>query len=165
MTAQPTTLPPVGIGARLLRTLCFATLGALTAQNISPTFVARLGGAVLAVLLQVVVLAATGWLLYLVNPHIRHAYGYRGIQTALARGFLLLIPYTVLAAFADLGLAWHAVQTFTAAGMLSAAAATGAELAELGGGRMVNIILLTGVASVLSIVWIALSTLAPLLGA
>ncbi len=97
------------------------------------------------------------------NPGIRRQHGYGAIRTAIARGFLLLVPFTVLGAAADLGLGWNAVQAFTSAGLMTAAASAGMEIGRLGGGRLRSALLPAGLAFLLSALWMVGSSMAQLL--
>lgn len=115
------------LGRPLFVLACLAALGALC------------GGAPLALLGPL--LGAAGWLalvvlLALFNPAARRDHGVAAIAGAVVRGFVLLAPFTVLAAVAQLWLHWDAAQAFASAGLMAAGAATGAEMAKVGGGRL-----------------------------
>lgn len=146
-----------------LRVLCFGALGALTARQVDSAPVVLLGGAVAGVLFQWIGLGVLALVLWGANPGTRSQYGPRGVGTAIARGFLLLFPFTVLALAAELALGWNAVQAFASAGIMSSGAATGAELGKLGGGRLRSVLLPTGWCFVLTSVWIVAGSVAMML--
>jgi hypothetical protein len=147
-----------------LRALCFATLGALTARHVSPEPSMVLPGTLAAVLVGAIAMGVLRLLLSVTNPAVRAEQGMAGIRDAVARGFTTLVPFTALAAVAELHFGWQVVQAFAAAGLAASAGATGMELARIGGGRVRNAILPTLWAIALAVVWMILATLAPRLG-
>lgn len=72
------------------------------------------------------------WLVYASAQPMR-AGGFPGAWDAVARGFLLLMPITVLALLADLLFHWGAAQAFTQAGIMTSGAAVGAEVMRRAG--------------------------------
>lgn len=91
--------------------------------------------------------------------------GWRNVRNAIARGFLLMVPFIILAFAARWILGWYGTDAFISAGILTSAAGVGSELARYGGNRLWSAVLpmLGGV--VLASVWtIAAVYLAYLLG-
>lgn len=146
-----------------LRAACFAVLGALTARQAGLDPLNLLGGALGGVAFQAVGLGVMVLLLWAFNPGARKQHGMGGMSSAVDRGFILLLPFTVLAALADLALGWNAVQAFASAGIMSSGAAVGAELGKLGGGRLRSMLLPTGWCFVLTMVWVVAGSMAMML--
>ncbi len=159
--AQPeaTAMPAAG-GTPLLDLLSFGILGALTVRHISADPLVIAAGAGVAAVAPGVWLLALGWLLALVDPNGRRRYGYRGIRAAIARGYVMMIPFTMLALAADLSLGWNAVAAFTSAGIMTSAAMVGAELAGHGGGRLRSALLPALWAFGLTMIWMIAPTAA-----
>ena len=120
------------------------------------------GGAQLAVLgvaLVLIGLVALVIALLLFNPKTRREHGFFSVVGAVARGFMLLVPFTVLAVVTYIWLNWDAGQSFTSAGLMAAGAATGAEMAKLGGGRIMGSLLPMLWSMLLSLAWMLLGGL------
>lgn len=156
-----------------LAIVCFGVLGGLTGRRVEigslsiPTF--GVGGsevipiaafALGGVIYAWIGLAVLGRLLYVFNRKVRKQHGYSAIKNAMGNGFLLLLPFTVLALVAELYLGWNAVQAFTAAGIMTGGATAGMELAKAGSGKLAGMILPSLGAFVLSGAWMLLTTLA-----
>lgn len=144
--------------------VCFVVLGGLTGRRVGPEILTiglwGLGGAIAAafgIVLMRGVVAVFG------RPAARQ-YGGGGLSYAVARGFLMLIPFTALAALAELYLGWSAVQAFASAGIMAAGAGVGVELAKLGGGRIVSMVAPMATAFLLSAAWMLLSAMAQEIG-
>lgn len=157
MTSIPAAAVPTSAASRwvhrLLALACFTVLGALTGL---PDYPAE--AAVLGFLVGFAGLLLLTWLLAVFNGAVRKAHGYAKLVGAVYRGFLLLIPFAVLATVSDLGLGWQAAQTFLSAGLIGAGIAVGAEVTRLGGGKLA--------AGFFPVLWtLALSFLWILLGA
>lgn len=119
---------------RLPIVACFAILGWLLGRRgePEPEPVALAGVVLLALALGVIGRSIYGWAMVIFHPAIRRDHGAAAIRRAVDTGFLMLIPFTVLAAFAELRLGWSAVQAFASAGLMISGAMAGAELAKLG---------------------------------
>lgn len=146
MTARADT--PVGKGFGLFDKFvilsCLVTLGALC------------GGTALAIfgpLLIMLGLFPLFILLALFNPQARRQAGFRGIDSAITRGFVMLAPFTVLAAVSHFWLHWNADQVFASAGLMAAGAATGFEMIKIGGGRIAGTVLPSLWCSLLAPAW------------
>jgi hypothetical protein len=139
---------------RVVPVLCFALLGGLTAGRAN-------GGMAIA---SALVSLAIGWLALVLLGWLMAAYsremGRREARAAVTRGFLLLVPSTVLALVATWGLGWDAAAAIASAGIMTASVAVGAEVAGAGGRRLAAIVLplLLGIA--LSALWIASTSVA-----
>ncbi len=102
--------------------------------------------------------------LILLFPRATRRHGWRRTAAGVMRGFLLLIPYAVLAILARSLLGWDATAAFTAAGLMTACAAIGAEIGRLGGRKLTAMLLPMLAGSALSAIWVgATSSLATLL--
>nr|WP_326531657.1 hypothetical protein [Rhodoferax sp.] len=131
-------------------TVCLATLGALC------------GGAVLAILvtpLMLIGLLPLILVLALLNPQARRENGWRGVSATIARGFVMLTPFTVLALVAHFWLHWNAAQVFTSSGLMAVGASTGMEMVKIGGSRIAGAVLPTVWFALLAIVWMLFSSL------
>jgi hypothetical protein len=126
--------------------ICLATLGGLCGGLVF---------AVLGTLLGVVGLSLLALLLAHFNSETRRRHGFPAIGGAVAQGFVLLVPFAVLAAVVWFWLRWDAAQTFAVAGLMAAGAATGGEMAKIGadGGRLLPLLW----SVLLSLVWMLLS--------
>ena len=135
--------------------VCFAVLGALTARRTAGSLplVSAFGCAFTAWFC----LKLLGWLVSALNAPIRQQHGSPAIKEAIFKGFLLMVPFTVLALMADLWLKWSAVQAFTSAGIMTASAAVGADLVKLGGRKLFSMVLPSLFAFGFSAVWMILS--------
>ena len=150
--------PTSGIGARFmpgaLRAVCLAVLGGLTAAHMNEAPHMLAAGALAGMLVGAVGVMLLRWTFFAANPALRAISGTGAIQAAIDRGFLMLLPFTVLAAVAELLLGWNAVQAFSSAALLTAAAAATSEVVALGGGRWRNAIIATAVGTAMSVAWI-----------
>jgi hypothetical protein len=99
------------------------------------------------------------WLVYGLDVSARQALGRAGIARAVGRGFLLLIPFTLLAILAFLRLQWDAALPFACAGIMTAGSASGAELTEVGDRQAIHWVLPMLAAAAFSTGWIALCAL------
>ena len=99
------------------------------------------------------------WLVYGLDVSARQARGRAGIARAVGRGFLLLIPFTLLAILAVLRLQWDAALPFACAGIMTAGSAAGAELTEVGDRQAIHWVLPMLAAAAFSTGWIALCAL------
>lgn len=143
----------------MLGLAAFAVLGALAGRALGQELTDVVAGCVAAL----AVLTIGAWLLRgllaTVNRDVRVRHGGAAIGAAVWRGFLMIVPFAVLAAVADLVLDWHAVQAFTAAAIMTSCAAAGVELTRLGGTALVNGLLSTLVGMAISGGWMMLVAL------
>ena len=115
--------------------LCFAVLAILLViktEDMTIIVTVLLSGAFLGF----VMLTIFGWMLSLFNSQITQEYSRKSIRWIVNRGFLLLLPFTVLAVIATMGLGWNAVTAFASAGIMTSSTAIGVELTRLGGGTV-----------------------------
>ena len=130
--------------------VCLVTLGLLC------------GGGVLAILAPPVIvlgLLPLILLLLLFNPQARRQSGWSGVSATVSRGFVMLVPFTVLAAVAHFWLHWNAAQLFTSSGLMAVGAATGFEMVRIGGGRVAGALLPTVWFALLALIWMLFSGL------
>ena len=118
----------------LLALLCFAILGGLSAST------ADLFNSIIMFLIGLffgaIALLLFGWLLSIFNSRIKQTYDKKSIRWIVNRGFLLMLPFTVLALIATIGLDWQATSTFASAGIMTSSTAIGVDLARLGSGKI-----------------------------
>jgi hypothetical protein len=143
---------------------CFLVLAALTGRHIGAGFGPVLIFTPVGLLLAVGFVAVLGMLLYAANGRARAQVGGPAFVTALSQSLLMLLPFTVLAAVAEIALGWNAVQPFMTAGVMTAAGFAGAEAMRLGGGRLTNAIVPALAGLAFTSLWLMLSTLASSLG-
>jgi hypothetical protein len=143
---------------------CFLVLAALTGRHVGSGWLPVVLFTPLGLVAALAFVGALWGLLSLVNGRVRRERGPGALAKAISSGLLMLLPFTLLAALAELGLGWNAVQPFMTAGVMTAAGLAGAEAVRLGGGRLANAVVtsLTGLA--FSSMWLVLSTLASSLG-
>lgn len=140
----------------LTQHLCFAVFGALTARHISddPRIIAA--GAFAAIILSIAGTFGMAGFLHATSPLEARAQGFAGAWAAVNTGFMLLVPFTVLAVAAELALGWNAVQVFTSAGIMTAGATIGTELARAGKRSVIQGLLPSAAAFTLSALWMIL---------
>jgi len=146
-----------------VRLVSFAGLGALTARHLNANEMAPAVGAGVGVVFGSVGLGFLRVLVSIFCPRVMQRHGYRGIRAATGAGFLMMFPFAVLAAAAELQFGWSAVQAFAMAGIMTSGAAAGAELARLGGGPMASAIVPTFLAFLFSAAWGLATALAQML--
>lgn len=121
----------MNLGARLLRWTCLATLGAL---SVPPVDAAMVGGAAVCALaaggIGVLVLDR---LLRAGLPEASPGEAAAQVGAAIDAGFLLLPPYTVLAALVAAGPGWSLAPAFVGAGLLTAGSVAAAQIGRDGG--------------------------------
>ncbi|MBN1249765.1 MAG: hypothetical protein JXC32_19030 [Anaerolineae bacterium] len=141
-----------------LTTATFVVIGILSGPSLrifAPLVAMAALGAVVGTLAPVGLAGA----LVVLYPRAVRSHGWRPVIAAVLRSFFLLIPYAVLAAIARLLLGWNATGAFAAAGLMTACAAVGAEVARLGGNRLTSMLLPMLTGSALSTTWLSLSSL------
>jgi hypothetical protein len=146
------------IVSRAVALCCFGVLGALANRrgNLGVEAAVFCGGSTLVI--TWIFMKALGGLVYATNAPIRQSCGWTGIKLVLGRGFVLIVPFTVLALIADFGLGWHATQAFATAGIMSAGAAVGADLIRLGGSKLPSFALPMLGALAFSAIWLGLGS-------
>jgi len=118
----------------LLVLLCFALLGGLSAgkANLFNSMMMFLFG----LFFGAIALILFGWLLGVFNARIKQTYDKKSIRWIVNRGFLLMIPFTILALVATIVLDWQVASAFASAGIMTSSTAIGVELARLGGNKI-----------------------------
>jgi hypothetical protein len=138
---------------------CFAILAWLNGRHIG-------GGAgqvalysLLAFLLALAFLAGIGGLILVADPPLRKSSGYPSALDAVGRGFLIILPFTLLAILAEFIFKWGATQAFTQAGIMTAGAAVGMEVMRRSGQKIRYMIIPMVGAIAFSMAWIGCSAL------
>jgi hypothetical protein len=143
----------------LVITFCFAVLAWLNGR-----YVGVGGGQValyslLGLALALACLAGLAGLVLASDAPLRREAGWPGALDAVARGFLILLPFTLLALLTELFFGWGAAQAFTQAGIMTSGAAVGAEVMRRSGQKLKYMVApMLGVFT-FSILWIAFSAL------
>lgn len=112
--------------------LAFALFGALIARRVNPNPQSWMGGAVVCAFLGTLAALALRMMLAAAAGPARREHGFRMVSRSAGQGMVLLVPFALLAALAELALGWSAVQAFAAAGLMGSAAAAAAATARLG---------------------------------
>jgi hypothetical protein len=143
---------------------CFLVLAALTGRHVGSGWLPVVLFTPLGLVEALAFVGALWGLLSLVNGKVLRERGPGAIAEAVSKGLLMLLPFTILAALAELGLGWNAVQPFMTAGVMTAASFAGAEAIRLGGGRMTNVVVASATGLAFSTAWLVLVALASSLG-
>lgn len=114
---------------------------------------------VIGLALALACLAGLAGLLLVVSSSLRQGAGYGGAWDVVARGFLLLVPFTLLALLADLVFGWGAATAFIQAAIMTSGAAVGAELVRSSGQKLRLMFVPMAGAFAFSITWIAYSVI------
>ena len=138
---------------------CFAALcwlnGRYAAVGAGDVILFTLIGLALALAL----LAGTAAAVRASDASLRVPGGYAWSLDVVSRGFLIVIPFTLLALLAELAFGWHAAPAFIQAAVMTSGAAVGAELGRRLGPKLKYMIAPMGVAFVFSGAWILFSYL------
>lgn len=86
--------------------------------------------------------------------------GRAAVIEAAETGFVLLLPFAILALAAELLLGWQASQVFSSAALMTAGGTIGLEVARRGGGQLRSIFVPSAVAFLFSGAWVTLGTFA-----
>ncbi|RJP35388.1 MAG: hypothetical protein C4536_00810 [Actinobacteria bacterium] len=105
-------------------------------------------------------LAGIGGAVYAFNPRLRAASDYPRIMGIVVRGFLMMLPFMLMALVAELFLDWNSAQVFTQAGIMACGSVAGAEVVKSSGGKIVNMIAPVAGAFLFSFLWMLLSAAA-----
>lgn len=138
----------------LLILACFAVLAWLNGRYVGSGAGQVAAFAVIGLAVATALTAALAGLVYASAPALRVA-GFPAAWDAVARGFLLLVPFTLLALLADLAFGWSAATAFMQAAIMTSGAAVGAERSRSSGQKMRLMLLPMGGAFAFSISWIA----------
>ncbi|MBC7246421.1 MAG: hypothetical protein H5T73_01410 [Actinobacteria bacterium] len=143
----------------LLILACFTVLAWLNGRYV----VVGAGQVALYTILGLLVIAAClaglAGLVLAVHPPLRRGPGYVGGLDAVARGYLIAIPFTALALLADLAFGWNAATAFIQATIMTSGAAVGAELMRSSGQQMRLMVIPMAGSFVFSGIWIAYSAI------
>lgn len=94
-------------------------------------------------------------LLSVFNPQIRQNSGRKAIRTAVSRGMLFLLPFSIMALFSYYYLRWYMTSGFLSAGIMSAATSASIEIGKLKEKQEIKNMLVTSlVAASFSALWI-----------
>jgi len=138
--------------------IAFVVIGALSGQRAAGGW-DRLALASLGLLFGLAGPVGLVGVIVVLYPRVVRSRGWIAVAAGVVRSFLLLIPYTVLAAIAHGILGWNATGAFASAGIMTACTAIGAELARLGGNKLTSMLLPMLAGSALSTAWLGAGAL------
>jgi hypothetical protein len=138
---------------------CFAILSWLNGRYVGQGAGQVAAYTILGLLIACACLAALAALALVADPALRSGPGYAGGLEVVARGFLIVIPFTLLALLADLAFGWNAATAFIQAAIMTAGAAVGVELSRRGEPKLRYMIICMAGAFAFSIIWIAYSAI------
>jgi len=142
-----------GVANLALVLACITTLGWLTARHTTASpgeaFAVGFGLMVMALIWLGVL---TG-IVHVMNPEIARTHGSGAALVSVATGMLMIVPFTVLALFAELALGWSAAQAFAAAGLMTGAGAVGMEIGRLGPRKLLNSLVPAGGGMLFVMIW------------
>ncbi len=147
------------IASGILVLVCFAVLSWLNGRYAASGAGDIALFTILGLCLSVLGLAALTGIVLVCDPALRRA-GFTGAAGAVARGYLTVIPFTVLGLLAELVFKWHAAPAFLQAAIMTSGAAVGMEVARLAGRSKIRfMIACTGGGFAFSMAWILSSSL------
>jgi hypothetical protein len=132
---------------------CFAVLAWLAGRYVGATNGQVAVYAALGVGLALLGLTAVVGLNLAVDTPVLGPAGFTAVWGVVARGFLVVIPFAVLALLAELVYDWQAAHSFIQAAVMTSGAAAGAELMRQTGGKTRHLVVSTIVAVVLAGAW------------
>jgi hypothetical protein len=136
--------------------VAFAAFGGLIGWRVGASPVSTVLGVAVGVAFAFAGAFALTLALALANPHL----GRPAVREAAATGFLLILPFMILALAAEILLGWNASQVFSSAGLMTACGAVGVEVGRRGGGKLRSMLVPMVIAFLLSTAWVMLSGLA-----
>jgi hypothetical protein len=136
--------------------LAFAAFGGLVVWRMGASALAAGSGVVVGALFGFLVSYVLVLALSSTNPSLGRA----AVTEAAETGFLLILPFAILALAAELLLGWQASQVFSSAALMTSGGAVGIEVVRRGGGQVRGVLVPSAVAFLLSAAWVALSTFA-----
>lgn len=143
----------------LLIVACFSILSWLNGRYVGSGAGQVATYTALGLIIALACLAGLAVLLFAVNPPLRQGPGYLGAWDIVARGFLTVTPFTLLAMLADLVFGWNAATAFMQAAIMTSGAAVGVEVMRRSGQKILYMIVPMAGAFIFSIIWIAYSAL------
>jgi hypothetical protein len=138
--------------------VAFVVIGALSGRR-AATVWSRAAPAALGLLFGLAVPVGLSGVIIVLYPRVVRNHGWIAVTASVVRGFLLLIPYTVLAVIAYGVLGWNATGAFASAGVMTACTAVGAQLGRLGGNKLTSMLLPMLAGTALSTAWLGAGAL------
>jgi len=136
---------------------CFAVLSWLNGRYVG----SGAGEVAVYTILGLVIAAACLFGLAALNlaaePSLRSTGGLPGSWDMVARGYLLSLPFAMLALLADLAFGMYAATAFMQAAIMTSGAAVGVELSRRAGSKLKYMLICMGGAFAFSIIWIIYS--------
>ncbi len=136
---------------------CFSLLSWLNGRYVGHGAGQVAAFTVIGLLLACACLAGMAALAMALDPALRQGPGYAGALDVVSRGYLLALPFALLALLADLAFGWNAATAFMQAAIMTSGAAVGVELSRSAGPKLRHMVLCMGGAFLFSILWIAYS--------
>jgi len=143
------------LGARMTAMACFCLFGALNMVSAVPKFsiVIILLGILVGFVFALITMKLMAVVISIANNDLRQQYGNGFAGQAVEQGMAYLFPFAILAFLAEYFLHWPGTMLFASAGIMTAGASVGAEIAKLGKPKMKNFILPIIVAFLMSTIW------------
>lgn len=142
--------------------LCFMVFGILISLNKSEFRIAYLFLSILvALFLGLAVIQLLIFIFNSGNKVLRQQTGGGFAREAVSNGMFYMIPFTILAALAQLILGWDTVMSFASAAIMTAAASSGIEVMKAGAQGIKNVLLPSVIAFMVSTVWMLLVGILP----
>ncbi|MEI6287889.1 MAG: hypothetical protein WCP79_15400 [Bacillota bacterium] len=144
-----------GLAARFIVIICFCLFGILGTYSLVAQHgylllaVGALQGLVFAFLAIRIMTAVVS----LTNRDLQLQYGKSFAGRAVAYGMAYMLPFAILAVIADRFLHWPGVTLFTATGIMATGSAIGAEISKAGKVKVMNYVLPSIIALIISIAW------------
>jgi hypothetical protein len=150
-----------GLAQRILTSLvvvaCLAVLAWLNGRLVGSGAGQVALYTVLGLVLALLGLAALAGLNLAADRSVLGPWGYGAVWGLVARGFLVILPFTLLALLTELVYGWQAAPAFIQASIMTSGAATGAELMRRAGRKTRYVIVSMMVAFVLCAAWTVFS--------
>ena len=138
---------------------CFCVLSWLNGRYVGAGAGQVAAYTILGLAIACACLAGLAALTLVADPSLRSGPGYAGGLEVVARGYLIVIPFTLLALLADLAFGWNAATAFMQAAIMTSGAAVGVEIMRRSGQKITYMLIPMAGAFAFSIIWIAFSAI------
>ncbi len=139
--------------------VCFAAMGWLIGRSYSESVFHQVLIVVLGTAVGFAGIFLYTRVIFIFNARVQKQHGSSAIKQTVLTGFLMLVPFTVLATLAEIWFSWNAVIAFVSAGIMLSGVAVGAELVKLGKQKKLLALIPSLGAVIFAGVWIVLLSL------
>ena len=143
--------------------VCFAAMGWLIGRSYSESVFHQVLIVVLGTAVGLAGIFLYTRVMFIFNARVQEQHGSSAIKQTVLTGFLMLIPFTVLAIAAEIWFSWNAVIAFVSAGIMLSGVAVGAELVKLGKQGWRNTVIPAFAAGLFAMFWISIVSLLKLI--